>query len=165
MIIRTAEEQDAELFARLIQEVESTSNYMMFGPGERQFNPEAQRKMINVLTAETNSNIFLAVTGSEFAGYLIAKGGNAKRNKHAAYLVIGVKEAFRGEGVGTKLFSELFEWVSLIGLHRLELTVITQNQAGLALYKNMGFEIEGTKKHSLCIDGQYHDEYYMSKII
>jgi len=45
------------------------------------------------------------------------------------------------------------------------LTVVTQNKAGLSLYKKMGFEIEGTKRDSLFIDGKYVDEYYMSKLL
>lgn len=162
MIIRQAEEQDSEKLAWLIQEVESTSNYMLFGPGERKFNPEAQRKMIKAFSAEPNSNILLAEVEGEFAGYLIARGGNVNKNKHSAYLVIGIREDFRGKGVGTRLFGELFDWAGGIGLYRLELTVITKNQAALALYKKMGFVIEGTKKDSLFIDGQYMDEYYMS---
>jgi RimJ/RimL family protein N-acetyltransferase len=50
-------------------------------------------------------------------------------------------------------------------IHRLELTVVTENQAGLQLYKKMGFEIEGTKRQSLYIDGKFVDEYYMSKLV
>lgn len=166
MIIRHAEEQDSEKFAELIQEVENTSNFMLFGPGERKFNPEAQRKMIKAFQAEPNSNILLAeADGGNFAGYLIARGGSVNKNKHSAYLVIGIKENFRGKGIGCRLFGELFEWAKGIGLHRLELTVITENQAAIALYKKMGFEIEGTKKNSLIIDGQYIDEYYMSKFL
>jgi Acetyltransferases, including N-acetylases of ribosomal proteins len=48
-------------------------------------------------------------------------------------------------------------------LTRLELTVMVHNERAIALYKKMGFEIEGTKKRSMRIDGQYVDEYYMAK--
>ena len=50
-------------------------------------------------------------------------------------------------------------------IHRLELSVVTHNEAGLRLYKKMGFKIEGTKRHSLLIDGEFVDEYYMSKLL
>lgn len=50
------------------------------------------------------------------------------------------------------------------GIVRLELSVMTHNQAALALYIKNGFEIEGTKRKSLIIDGEWVDEYYMSKI-
>jgi RimJ/RimL family protein N-acetyltransferase len=165
MEIRQAEEKDAENFAKLIQEVESTTNFMLFGPGERKYNPEAQRKMIKAFTEEKNSTIFLAEDDSGLAGYLIAKGGSASRNKHAAYLVIGIKEGFRGAGIGTRLFEQLFSWANEVGVHRLELTVMTENLAGVSLYKKMGFEREGIKKDSLFVDGLYKDEFYMSRIL
>jgi RimJ/RimL family protein N-acetyltransferase len=165
MEIRQAENRDAGKFATLMQEVENTSDFMLFGPGERQFNPDAQRKMINVFCSEANSNIFLAEADGDFIGYLIAKGGSAPRIKHSAYLVIGIKKQYQGKGVGTSLFGVLLEWARAIGVHRLELTVNTRNQGAIALYKKMGFEIEGTKKHSMYMKGQFYDEYYMSRIL
>ncbi|WLR56957.1 GNAT family N-acetyltransferase [Mesobacillus subterraneus] len=165
MKIRQAEERDTDNFAKLIQEVEDSTNFMLFVPGERKFNPEAQRKMIQAFGVEKNSNIFLAVADSGLAGYLIAKGGSASRNKHTAYLVIGIKEDFRGSGIGTILFEELLSWGKKVKIHRLELTVVTENKAGIALYEKMGFEIEGIKKDSLLVDGKYKDEFYMSRII
>ena len=165
MIIRQAEERDTDNFAQLIQEVERTTKFMLYGPGERKFNPEAQRKMIQALRAEENSNIFLAEAESGLAGYLIAKGGSTNRTRHTAYLVIGIKEGFRGSGIGTRLFEELLSWGNQIGIHRLELTVMTENRAGVSLYKKMGFELEGTKKDSLLVDGEYKDEFYMSRIL
>ena len=39
------------------------------------------------------------------------------------------------------------------------------NEAGIALYKKRGFEVEGTKKHSLLVNGQYVDEYYMARLV
>ena len=71
----------------------------------------------------------------------------------------------RGKGIGAKLFEALEEWANQQSIHRLELTVMTYNTAGIALYKKMGFEIEGTKRDSLLIDGKYVDEYYMSKLL
>jgi RimJ/RimL family protein N-acetyltransferase len=59
----------------------------------------------------------------------------------------------------------LEEWANIQNIHRLELTVMTHNIAGIALYKKMGFEIEGIKRDSLLIDGKYVDEFYMSKLL
>jgi RimJ/RimL family protein N-acetyltransferase len=42
---------------------------------------------------------------------------------------------------------------------------MVHNEAALALYKKMGFEIEGRKKHSLLINGTYVDEYCMAKLL
>lgn len=95
----------------------------------------------------------------------MAIGDDAKNNRHCAYIVKGIAETFRGQGVGTKLFMELDQWTKYHTIHRLELTVVTRNEAGLSLYKKMGFDIKGTKKHSLCIGEEFVDEYYMAKFI
>ena len=165
MIIRHAEEKDAENLAMLIREVENTTTHMLYEPGERSFNPESERKMISNFNAERNSAIFLAESNGELAGYLIAKGGVAKRTLHSAYIVIGILDNCRGRGIGTELFKELFIWAPSKNIHRLELTVKKDNEAGLALYKKMGFEIEGIKRNSLIVNDQFIDEMYMAKLL
>jgi RimJ/RimL family protein N-acetyltransferase len=42
---------------------------------------------------------------------------------------------------------------------------MTHNARGIALYKKMGFEIEGTARHQLNVDGEYVDLYYMYKLL
>jgi len=82
-----------------------------------------------------------------------------------SYIIIGILQEFTGQGIGGQLFTALEEWAHQTSITRLELTVMTHNKAGLALYKKRGFEIEGTKKHSLLVNGHYADEYYMAKLL
>ncbi|GGA77977.1 GNAT family N-acetyltransferase [Ornithinibacillus halotolerans] len=165
MFIREAVPSDAEGLVELMQHVENTSPYMMWEKGERAIQPENLQKRIISLNQTHNSTILVAVDEEELVGYLFAIGGSARRNKHTAYLVVGVRENVRGKGIGTILFKELDSWAKNKNIHRLELTVVTKNSSGLNLYKKAGFEIEGTKKDSLFIDGEYVDEYYMGKIL
>ena len=79
--------------------------------------------------------------------------------------MIGILQKFTGMGIGTTLFTEAEKWARQVGIHRLELTVMSHNHAGLALYKKMGFFVEGTAKDSLLVDGTYVNEYYMAKIL
>lgn len=165
MIIRQVRVKDAENFVDLIKKVESESQYMLFESGERSIGPEQQKKRIEAIDKEANSTIFVAEENNQLIGYLIAIGGTARRNKHSVYLVIGILREYRGHGIGIKLFNQLEEWALKHSIHRLELTVVGRNEAGLRLYKKMGFDIEGTKRHSLCIDSEFVDEYYMSKLL
>ena len=50
------------------------------------------------------------------------------------------------------------------GIKRLELTVHTANARAVDLYQRSGFEIEGTRRSSMLVDGVYTDEYLMSLI-
>ncbi|MBT2701222.1 GNAT family N-acetyltransferase [Bacillus sp. ISL-40] len=165
MEIRQIKTIDAASFVNLIKQVESESAFMLLEKGERNIGPEQQEKRIEDMKKEDNSTIFVAEENNELIGYLIAIGGNARRNKHSVYLVIGILNRYRGLGIGTKLFKQLEEWATEHSIHRLELSVVTRNEAGLGLYKKMGFDIEGTKRQSLYIDGIFVDEYYMSKLL
>ncbi|MDS9472066.1 GNAT family N-acetyltransferase [Sporosarcina pasteurii] len=164
MFIRLAEPSDAGKLVSLIAEVEQ-SNFMLFGPGERKITVEQQEKHIEVMKRQETSAIFIAEEEARLLGYLFAIGKNPARTKHSVYVVIGIAEQAREKGVGTKLFTALEKWAIEQEIHRLELTVMTHNEAGIALYKKMGFEIEGTKRHSLWIDGKYIDEYYIAKLL
>lgn len=166
MIAREVEMEDAKQLSKLIMDVEASSDYMLWEAGEREMDSERQKNIIGRMKGSYNSNIFVADNeNNELVGYLFAIGGDAKRNKHSAYVVVGIAENYRGQGIGAKLFKKLEQWAMQHDIHRLELTVVTRNLAGLALYKRMGFEVEGTKKHSLLINGEFVDEYYMSKLI
>lgn len=166
MLIREIKPEDAESLVNLIMQVEAEAEYMLMEPGERKISAEQQRKRLEQMEKESNSTILVAEHEiGKLVGYLIAIGGTAKRNMHSIYLVIGILKEYRGLGIGTKLFQQLEEWAKSHTISRLELTVVTENAAAVALYKKMGFEIEGTKRNSLLIKGTYFNEYFMSKMI
>ena len=62
------------------------------------------------------------------------------------------------------LNSELDKCARENNLTRLELTVVSSNMVAKHLYEKNGFEIEGTRKNAMIIDGKYVDEYYMAKL-
>ncbi|WP_282173245.1 GNAT family N-acetyltransferase [Cytobacillus firmus] len=165
MIIRHITPADAQSLANLITQVENESDYMLFEPGERQTSAEAQLKRIEAIQKVDHSTIIIAEQNNRLIGFVMAVGGAAKRNRHTVYLVAGILREHRGRGIGTKLFEELDRWAREHHIHRLELTTVIHNQAGVNLYKKAGFQIEGTKKHSLMINGEFVDEYYMGKLL
>ncbi|MBM7578647.1 GNAT family N-acetyltransferase [Jeotgalibacillus terrae] len=165
MFIREIEPKDAENLRLLIQQVESQADFMMMEAGERKTTTEQQLKQIESLKKQENSTVLVAEEQGQLIGYMFAIGGSAMRNRHAAYLVIGILPGYRGKGIGTQLFQQMEQWAGAHGVSRLELTVVTENKAGLALYQKQGFDIEGTKRQSLKINGSMFDEYYMSKLL
>ncbi len=75
------------------------------------------------------------------------------------------KQFVEVEGMQIPVLSLEYEYQAYLKLDRIELTVMTHNEAGIALYRRQSFEIEGVKKQSLLMDGQYVDEYYMAKLL
>ncbi|WP_117170131.1 GNAT family N-acetyltransferase [Paraliobacillus sediminis] len=165
MIVREITISDSEKLAKLTNEVEKSSKYMLWEAGERNIQTDNQKEMIKSMKAAGNSTILVAEKDNGLVGFLFAIGGNARRNRHSTYIVIGILKGYRGQGIGIELFNKLVHWAENNNVSRLELTVVTKNEAGLSLYKKVGFEIEGTKRNALFIDGAFVDEYYMSKIL
>lgn len=164
-MIREVTTQDAESLLGLISQVEKESSYMLYGAGERNTTLENQEKMLETFEKKENATIFVAAENDKLIGYLIVVGGDSKRQRHSAYLVIGILASCRGKGIGTSLFNEMESWAKSKNIHRLELTAVTRNGEGVGLYKKFGFEIEGVKRDSLRVAGEYVDEYYMGKLL
>ena len=163
--IRPATPDDAAAFLALRQQVDEETRFMMLEPGERQATVEQEReRLINTAKAD-NKQTFLAEDDGRLVGWLWANGGDFRRNHHMVHIVIGLREAYTGQGIGKRLFEVCEQWTREQHLHRLELTVMTHNLRGIALYKKMGFEIEGTARHQMKVDGEYVDLHFMAKML
>jgi len=164
MIIRELEEKDAEQYLSMLSQLDQETKNMMYEPGERSWEIDFIYRMIEN-NQQSGSIILLAIEDEKCVGFLSANRGNYNRIRHAAYIVIGILQEYQGKGLGSALFAELEKWAIRHALIRLELTVMTHNQAGINLYKKNGFEIEGLKKRSILVNNQYVDEYYMAKLL
>jgi RimJ/RimL family protein N-acetyltransferase len=165
IIIRQITVDDAAAFLAMRAQVDLETRFMMLEPGERQTTVEQERERIANMLKADNKQTFLAEDDGQLVGWLWANGGDFRRNHHCVHIVIGIKAAYTNQGIGTRLFQACEAWARERGLHRLELTVMTHNQLGIALYKKMGFQIEGTAPDALRVDGEYVDLHYMSKLL
>ena len=165
MEVRNATIDDATQIVEVMEDAEA-SNFMLFGPGERKMTAQKFMPFIEMIDKKEHAAMFVAIEEDTILGYLIVQGEvRPKRVSHKASIVIGVHSERRGKGVGTALFEQAHQWAEEKGLHRLELTVIAENEQAFALYRKMGYETEGMRKHSLWIDDEYVDEYYMAKFL
>jgi RimJ/RimL family protein N-acetyltransferase len=165
LVVRHVTEADAELWLALARRIDDETRFMIFEPGERKTTVEEQAARFRAMQTAGNQTMFLAEVDGEPVGYLGAMGGNLNRVRHKVLIFIGIRAGFQGKGIGTALFTEMEAWARSWGAHRLELTVMPHNAAGLALYRKMGFEIEGTLRHALRVDGVYVDEITMAKVL
>lgn len=165
MNIRRIRVEDAHDFLHLCYALDKETKFMMLEEDERKTTLDEQMNSLKTILEENRSLLLVCEIEGKLVGYLSATREDFRRINHSAYIVVGVLQEYSGHGIGSHLFEELEAWAKLNNIHRLELTVMTHNEAGIHLYKKMGFEIEGCKKHSLMVDGEYVDEYYMAKLI
>jgi RimJ/RimL family protein N-acetyltransferase len=81
---------------------------------------------------------------------------------HCGTLGIGLLPEFRGQGIGRQLLQRTIEAAFALSLTRIELTVREENLNAIALYKSLGFAIEGLHQKAVRIDGQYENLYSMA---
>lgn len=164
MEIRKIRLEDSGKYLEFMKKLDNETKYMMYEPGERESTIKDIEAMIRSL-GDSNSILLIAVENTEIVGFISAERGFANRIKHSAYIVTGISKEYRGRHIGTSLFAEVEKWARQNGIFRLELTVMTHNEAAIHLYKKMGFKVEGIKEKSMIVDEEFVDEYYMSKLL
>ena len=87
------------------------------------------------------------------------------RRRHVGQIGMAVRDDRQGKGVGTALMEAALDLAdNWINLTRLELSVYTDNMAGVALYEKFGFEVEGTHRRYAFRNGEYVEAYSMARI-
>lgn len=84
---------------------------------------------------------------------------------YTAGFCIGLLREITGQGLGSHLMGIMEKWARDKGLNRIEGTVRSRNKKGIALYLKSGFEIEGLSRDKALINGEWHDEYIIGKIL
>lgn len=165
LAIRGIEIDDAEALLTLLNRLDEETKFMLFEPGERATTVEGERDIIKKYVG-SDTQVMLVAEGSQMlVGFIVGIGGKLIRNRHSMYLAMGVLSSHWGQRIGYRLLDAIEDWADKHNIHRLELTVMQHNQRAINLYKKVGFQCEGLKKHSLRVEKSYVDEIYMGKLI
>lgn len=85
-----------------------------------------------------HAEVFVAKQAEEDLGF-IAVYANDHEQQCAFVSAIGVKEKFRGQGIGALLLNRAVEIAREKGMRRIRIEVSLQNHAALRLYSRYGF--------------------------
>ncbi|OWJ96859.1 GNAT family N-acetyltransferase [Pseudomonas sp. A46] len=87
------------------------------------------------------------------------------RRAHCGVIGMAVAVEWQGQGVGSRLLETVLEVAdNWMNLHRVELTVYTDNEAALTLYGRFGFESEGVLRDYALRDGRFVDALSMARL-
>lgn len=167
LVVRNPEENDAQDLIDQMIAVDKETKFLAREPDEFNFTLEKEREFIR--NSSSNENILFligkiddVIVGNCSVGLI----QNKKRYLHRAAMGIAVRKDYWGNGIGKKMMQECIKWCKNNDVEQLELEVVVQNNRAVSMYKNLGFEICGTKKHALKYgDGTYADEYCMMLLI
>ena len=125
-----------------------------------------RKRILEMPVGPTTGELFLV---AEVGGRVVGNAGvhpvQHVRRRHAASLGIAVARDAQHQGVGTALMAALVDWADhWAQLLRLELTVYTDNEPAIALYRRFGFVAEGTHRAYALRRGVYVDALCMARL-
>jgi RimJ/RimL family protein N-acetyltransferase len=165
MEIREAQPEDAIALSRAI-EVINTQTEFLGEPGVPvpwADDPEARLREMR----ERGTGIyFIALHGPEVIGFLGAFPGWFERTRGVIFIAhVGLKEQFRGRGIGNSLFAAVEAWAASRGARRLELRVAETNARGQALYRKRGFVPDGRITDAAFRNNRFQADFWMGRVI
>jgi ribosomal protein S18 acetylase RimI-like enzyme len=106
---------------------------------------------------------FVATEGEEIVGWCdIIPGDPETGTAHLGRLGMGVRKDHRGRKIGQHLAEAAVGKARAIGLEKIEIEVYSSNDPAVGLYRKLGFEEEGRRKHGRLVDGKYDDIVLMA---
>lgn len=169
--VRPIAVDDAQAYVDLLAWLDGESFYPVVNLIERSMDAADWRPMIAELLEQRERIILVAEETDDATGISCGLVGFLSTtpdwfgDDEGLRIVIGICEAYTGQGIGTRLFTALDAWARQAGVRRLHLTVETDNARALALYHKMGFQIEGHVRNALQIQGRWYDDYVMTKTV
>lgn len=86
-------------------------------------------------------------------------------NQKAEYGIFIGDEKYVGKGLGSEACKTVTEFgFEELKLHKVYLRVIESNERAIGSYKNAGYEVEGTFKDDVIINGKFVSVVFMGKI-
>jgi len=96
-------------------------------------------------------------------------GGEQQRVAIARALVndpaIILAAELRGSGLGRALMTTAIEWARAVGVTKLCLNVFPTNEPAVSLYRSLGFEEEGLRRHQVLMPDGYRDVIAMALLL
>lgn len=157
--VRHAEPDDAQSIHRILCGPRATA-------GTLQLPLQSVEGVRKRFFSETREGLYhlVACVDEEVVGHLGLETFTRPRRRHVGEIGMAVRDDWQGKGVGTALMEAALDLAgNWLNLTRLELSVYTDNAAGIALYEKFGFEIEGTHLRYAFRNGEYVDTYSMAR--
>jgi RimJ/RimL family protein N-acetyltransferase len=125
------------------------------------FNLEETRKLLRRVADESLPQVF-AIHDESVIGSCGIIPRTARGASHVGYLGMGVRMAWRRQGLGRRLLLECILLARSAGLEKVELEVVSENAAAIRLYASVGFVSEGLKARARKVGDRYQDLQLMA---
>ncbi|MDG3088451.1 GNAT family N-acetyltransferase [Vibrio hannami] len=157
--IRRAEASDAKAVKEIYENEQAYSETLQLP------NPSIETWEKRLRNTPENVYSYVALVDGNIVGNIGFEVCSNPRRRHVGSFGMGVKDSNAGKGVGSALLKTIIDLSdNWLNLRRLELTVYTDNERAIRLYKKFGFEVEGQSKDYAFRNGEYVAVYHMARL-
>ncbi len=108
---------------------------------------------------------YVAVEGEAAVGWIRIAFPEMEALAHCGTLTMGIRRSHRRRGIGARLLrTALARAFEDPERHRVQLEVLDDNAAAIALYSSHGFRVEGTAEKAIRLNGALRNIVHMALI-
>ena len=139
-LLRNGDAADGLTVYEVFNATHAETDYLLSYPDENSFDPEQEAQFLQEKTNSPDEIEIIAIVDGIVAGTAgIGIVGRKHKLKHRAELGISVLKEYWGLGLGKALSEACIQCAKEAGYTQLELNVVAENEAAIALYKSLGF--------------------------
>lgn len=164
--LREAIPEDASAIIQFLEAAALETGFLSMGSEGLGISPEEEAVHLERILKSENNILLVALLGDEVIATGSVSATDKPKLRHIGEIGVAVAKDYWGFGLGTSLVDELMYWSQETGIiRRLELTVQTQNQRAIHVYKKLGFSEEAIMPRGVFEMGEYLDVCLMSKMV
>lgn len=160
VVIRRITKSDVEGFHMALDAVARESSFLR---GNQAPPLEAVSSFVSGNLSANNPQ-FVAVDDGTIVGWCDIVRAAGMHERHLGELGMGVMARWRGRGIGTQLLTDTVEAGDAENFLRVELSVHSDNNRAIKLYRDFGFVEEGRKVRARLKDGVHVDVVMMARL-
>lgn len=163
VVLRSATKEDAQTLIDYLKTVSGETRYLLCYPDEIEYTMEQEYDFIKSRNEAEDGMLVLAFVDGRYAGNCSFQAqGPGRRAKHRADFGIALFQEFTGFGLGRLMLERIISEIKKMGFEQAELTVVSENERAIHLYKSLGFtECGRIPRANRYDDGTYSDDIHM----
>ena len=163
LLIRQAEEKDAQQLVEYLNLVGGESNFLTYGKDEFHLTAEEERQFLRDQQKNPNNLYLAGFIDDELTCFASLTSESKKRISHNCELGITVRKKYWHLGAASALLTELIRFAKANEmLKSIHLDVYANNKNAIRLYEKFGFQAEGRIKNYFRIGNEYYDNLVMT---
>jgi RimJ/RimL family protein N-acetyltransferase len=155
LIIRELDGTDTNSVLTYMKKVNVETSNLLREPDEFTMTLEQERTFLNEQKESPHRYMIGGFVNGELVSVAGFYGSHLRRIQHRVTVGMSVLKAYHRLGIGYLMMNVLIKTAKEFDKTKIELDVRSDNQGAIALYKKIGFIVEGTISKGMFVNNKY----------